>query len=132
MPAVDARISATYSDWNRFRSSRSTEARMITAATPANKKLKNSEKSSTTSSPSNASPFSSAAMSITDQATDAATPNSPSAIGMNLRAPRLSGNVTSPTMINPAAISSASSGPKRLISSISYSSPCSVFPVPCS
>src|SRR5207247_6733760 len=95
-----------------------TEARMITAAMPAKRKLKKSEKSSTTISPSNAFPRSSATISTSDHSADTASPASPRAtLATRLVPPRI-GSVTSPTTISPAAISSASSGPNRLMSSI--------------
>ena len=118
IPTVEVRTSATYSARNRLFSSRSTEARMMTAAIPTNRKLKNKEKSSTTISPSNAFPRSSATISTSDHSADTASPASPRAtLATRLVPPRI-GSVTSPTTISPAAISSASSGPNRLMSSI--------------
>ena len=91
---------------------------MITAAMPGKRKLKKSEKSSTTISPSNACPRSSATISTSDHTADTASPASPRAtLATRLVSPRI-GSVTSPTTISPAAISSASSGPNRLMSSI--------------
>src|SRR3990172_8414505 len=74
MPAVDASTSARYSAANRLRFRKSTDARTIIPATPAKRKLKKSEKSSTTIMLSNASPRSSVATRRADQPIDAATP----------------------------------------------------------